>query len=60
MGGFLWMVEAGRGRFGGSCPGTSKTSLVHPVGSLIWTHTRRSPLQDSVDQEGLSLLKDPE
>lgn len=54
------MVESGRGRFGGSCPGTSKTSLVHPVGSLIWTHTRRSPMKDSVDQEGLSLLKDPE
>lgn len=50
-------VEAGRSRFGGSCPGASKASLVHPVESLGLAHTKRSPLRDSRSPRELQLAK---
>lgn len=44
------MVEVGRDRFGSSCPGASKASLVHSVDSLIPAHTRSHPCGTLVTQ----------
>lgn len=51
------IVEAGRSRFGGSCPLASKASLVHPVDSLGLAHTKRPPLRDSCSPRELQPAK---
>lgn len=53
------MIEAGRGRFGGSCPGASKASLAHPLFPLSGLTPRGHPCRTLVAQGRLSLLKDP-
>lgn len=51
------MVEAGRGRLGGSCPGASNASLVHPLIPLFGLTPRDHPCWTLVAQRRHSLLE---